>query len=221
MIERPDPQAVKTFRERLTRHPLLAASALLGANLLVARNGALAGGRIVEVEAYAGPADPASHSGRYRRARERMAGEPGTLYMHRAYGIHTMCNVVSHALEQAGGVLIRAIEPEVGEETIVARRGIAASAVLTKGPGNVCQALDLALSDNARDALSDTEIRITPGSPPAQIIAGPRIGVTSGTSVAWRLFDRDSRMVSSHRRGELVELAELDRLIPPPGSVIE
>jgi DNA-3-methyladenine glycosylase len=195
------------------RHPVRVAFDLIGATLVVARDGERMSGRITETEAYAGPYDLASHSARLKAARISLSGEPGCLYMYRSYGIHTMLNVVSHEDGDAGGVLIRALEPVDGIEFMASRRGTSEPRALTVGPGVLCQALGLRLGDLGYDLIGGQEITIAAGVRPASVMAGPRIGISRSIDHRWRFFDSISRFVSAHRRGEVVTPDMLDAVI--------
>jgi DNA-3-methyladenine glycosylase len=203
------------MRERawFERHPLAVAFDLLGQVFVAERDGACASGRIVEVEAYAGPDDLASHSGRLKRARPMLFGEVGRLYMYRSYGIHTMLNIVAHEPGMAGAILIRALEPVDGIAIMQARRSVESLRSLTRGPGVLCQALGLRLADNDHDLLARSEISLEPGEPVESVIAGPRIGITRSMEHPWRLFDADSSFVSAHRRGVPVTRDDLQYLV--------
>lgn len=128
-------------------------------------------GRIVETEAYA-PDDPASHSFPGPTARNAaMFGPPGHAYVYRIYGLHWCLNVVGlpgHA------VLIRALEPLAGIETMTARRG--PDKPLCKGPGMLAEALAITGADNAR-AFGPADFHLAP-DPPRRYLTGPRIGIT-------------------------------------------
>lgn len=187
------------------RHPVAVAFDLLGCMLLVDRDDQMTSGRIVEVEAYAGPDDLASHAGTLRAGKSALHGESGLLYMYRSYGIHTMLNIVAHGPSAAGAVLIRAVEPVAGLEIMQARRGSRDATSLASGPGNVGQAMGFRLSDNGVDLQKSSWIDLKPGPPPSRIWAGPRIGISRSVARPWRLFDADSAFVSSHRRGNPVE----------------
>jgi DNA-3-methyladenine glycosylase len=163
---------------------------LLGAEL---RRGAVAG-RIVEVEAYGGPDDPASHA--YRGCTPRngsMFGPPGTLYVYRSYGIHWCANVVCGAEGEATAVLVRALAPLDGLETMRARRPAARTERhLCSGPGKLAQALGLTGADDGIDLLAPdgaVGLRWSGRSiTPARIRSGPRIGISVAVDQPWRFW---------------------------------
>lgn len=125
----------------LARAPESVAPDLLGLLLVCGERS----GRIVEVEAYGGRDDPASHAARGPTPRAAiMFGEPGRLYVYRSYGIHWCANVVAHDGTDAGAVLVRAVEPVAGIEAMWADRPAARRATdLASGPGRLCQALGI------------------------------------------------------------------------------
>ena len=200
-------------RSWFARHPVEVGFDLLGFILQVEVDGEIASGRIVELEAYGGPEDQAAHSNRLRAAKPVLGGEPGHLYVYRSYGIHTMANVVSHEPGRTGGVLIRALEPVAGIETQERRRRTTVPRLLTRGPGVLTQALGLTLDDNRYDVCAGGRIQLLPGEPPAQVLAGPRIGISRSIDHPWRLFDAESLFVSAHRRGEEITRDSIPELI--------
>ncbi len=151
---------------------------LLNATLLV--DGV--GGRIVETEAYH-PSDPASHSfiGPTPRNRSMFAG-PGRAYVYRSYGIHWCLNFVCAG---AAAVLIRAIEPIDGLDTMAARRGLSDPRQLCSGPGKLAQALGIT---DAHDGvmLDAPPFVFVPAAERPEIAVGPRIGITKAADVPWR-----------------------------------
>lgn len=166
---------------------------LIGKGLYSTIGGQLTGGRIVETEAYRAPDDRACHAhGNRRTARtETMFAAPGTSYVYLCYGIHKMLNVVTAPAGTAHAILIRAIEPTVGIETMRARRNFPKrEADLTNGPGKVGQALGLQLTHNALDLTrSGSPVWLAEeGMEPAaeQIVSGPRVGVAYAGSCALR-----------------------------------
>lgn len=195
------------------RHPLRVAFDLIGAMLVVDRVGERVAARIVEVEAYGGMEDLASHATMYRVGRESIGSEPGLLYMQRSYGLHTMTNIVAHEPGAYGAVLLRAAEdPVEGLELVKSRRSPRESPLLV-GPGSLSRGAGTLLTDTLKPIGSESGVWIMPGSPPATVLAGPRIGITRAVDAQWRLFDGASRFVSRHRRGEIIGARDLSTLI--------
>jgi DNA-3-methyladenine glycosylase len=173
---------------------------LVGKWLLRSVDGRLTGGPIVEVEAYGGPEDLASHAraGRTRRTAP-MYGEVGHAYVYLVYGMHHCLNVVGHAGEEpAGAVLIRAIEPIEGIEEMRTRRGRPHEATtrLCAGPAKLAEALAVDRSLDGHDLTMGEGLWISgeSGVPSDDltIATGTRIGVEyAGDGWAarpWRLW---------------------------------
>jgi DNA-3-methyladenine glycosylase len=159
----------------------------------------LAGGRIVECEAYRGPTDLAAHSSRGRTKRtEAMFGPPGHAYVYLLYGISWAFNIVVAKEGEPHAVLVRALEPTIGLDLMAARRGVPAhSRLLTNGPGKLCHALGITRDDYGRDLAGD-ELFLLDG-PRTAIARSPRINVDyAGIWAArpWRFFERGNRFVS-------------------------
>ena len=197
-----------------TRPPIAVAYELLGCLLVSARPPARTAGRIVEVEAYAGDEDLASHAGKYAAGRAAMFGSPGKAYVYRSYGIHAMLNVVAHEDGESGAVLVRAIEPTEGISAMTLRRGRESPGELCNGPGRLCQALDIRLTDNGLDLEAFNEIWIERASTPGSILCGERIGISKGREAHWRLFVGDNRFVSPPRHGRPCDPTQLPVLLP-------
>lgn len=157
----------KLPREFYDRDTVTVARELLG-KLLVHRVGDVdLIGRIVEVEAYVGSHDRASHSSKGLTPRtQTMFGPPGHAYVYLIYGVHHCLNVVTERAGNGAAVLLRAIEPV---QNIRDR---------TSGPGLLTRALQIDKRFNGHDLLSqDLFIAEVAAAPPIQIVAGPRIGV--------------------------------------------
>jgi DNA-3-methyladenine glycosylase len=151
-------------------------------------------GRIVEVEAYAGAADPASHAFRGRTARNAtMFGPPGHLYVYLSYGVHFCANVVCGPAGEASAVLLRALAPLGGLEQMRAARGPAAGRDrdLCSGPGRLCRALGLDRSFDGADLVTaDLGVAVVDDGtppPPAPGVSG-RIGISVAAEVPWRFY---------------------------------
>jgi DNA-3-methyladenine glycosylase len=158
------------------------ARGLLGKVLVTELGGARTSGRIVEVEAYNGVVDRASHawSGRRTARTEVMFGAGGTAYVYLIYGIHHLFNVVTNRKEVPHAVLVRALEPLEGIPVMLKRVGKERlDHSLTRGPGNLSKAMGL-LTRHTGSSLLDEEIWIgDDGFRPrrSEIVATPRIGV--------------------------------------------
>ncbi len=164
---------------------------LIGITLLF--NGV--GGRVVEVEAYH-QTDPAAHSFCGPTSRNAvMFGPPGYAYVYRSYGIHWCLNFVCEPKGSAGAVLIRALEPTAGLATMRRRRGVADERLLCAGPGRVCQALRITGADNGR-ALDAPPFELLARAGAAELVAGPRIGITKAAELPWRYGEKGSRFLS-------------------------
>lgn len=168
------------------RDPLVVAPELLGKVLV---HGARAG-RIVEVEAYRGTDDPASHAYRGPTPRtEVMFGPPGHLYVYFSYGMHWCANAVTSQPGDAGAVLLRALEPLRGIEAMQAARPAARRRVdLANGPAKLCQALGIDGSSDGTDLVAGAGVRILDDgvAPPAVPVTGPRVGISVGLDRSWR-----------------------------------
>ena len=161
-------------------------------------------GRIVEVEAYRGAEDPASHAFRGVTPRNSvMFGPPGHLYVYFTYGMHYCCNVVCGPPGTARAVLIRALAPLDGLETMRLRRVRARKdRDLCSGPGKLCQALGIDRSFDGADLLDATSrVRLLDDGarPPAPAACGPRIGISAQLTTAfepWRFWVEGDANVS-------------------------
>ena len=164
---------------------------LIGVTLLF--NGV--GGCLVEVEAYH-HTDPAAHSFRGPTLRNSvMFGPPGYAYVYRSYGIHWCLNFVCEPEGSASAVLIRALEPTAGLTRMRQRRGVSDERLLCSGPGRVCEALGITRAHNGL-ALDEPPFELLARTGEADIVAGPRIGLTKAVEKPWRYGLKDSRFLS-------------------------
>jgi DNA-3-methyladenine glycosylase len=168
---------------------------LIGLTLLV--DGV--GGRIVETEAY-DQSDPASHTfGGLTARNAAMFGPPGRAYVYRSYGLHWCVNTVCCESGHGAGVLLRALEPTHGLDTMRQRRGVQDARLLCAGPGRLTQALGIDARHNHHPlqeppfALLEPELTL---QPPITVVAGPRIGISKAVDVPWRFGLQGSRYLS-------------------------
>ncbi|MEE6138556.1 DNA-3-methyladenine glycosylase [Mycobacterium sp. 050128] len=183
--------------------PVAAAHRLLGATL----TGRGVRAVVVEVEAYGGVPDgpwpdAAAHSYRGPSGRNAvMFGPPGHLYTYLSHGIHTCANVSCGPDGTAAAVLLRAAVIEDGVDIAQGRRGEAIrTTALARGPGNLCAALGITMSDNGIDLFDPDSPVSLALSPTDGAVAGPRVGVSQAADRPWRLWLAGRPEVSAYRR---------------------
>jgi len=179
--------------------------------LLVTSDGRI--GRIIEVEAYRGEEDPASHAYRGPSVRNQaMFGPPGHLYVYMSYGVHWCANVVCGRVGQARAVLLRALSPVAGLDLMRSARWVAQRRQddrdLCRGPGRLCQAMGIDRSYDGCD-LTGPDARLWLAAdgvePPALPLVSTRVGISVGMDRPWRF---------------MVDDPGVSRPVPRPGSVV-
>jgi DNA-3-methyladenine glycosylase len=191
--QRPDVNLRALPRRFYARDPVEVAQDLLGRLLIREESGVRMIGRIVEVEAYSHD-DPASHSFKGQTRRNvTMFGPPGYAYVYVSHGIHHCMNVTTGG---ANAVLLRALEPQEGDQEMARRRGLADHRLLCGGPGRLCQALGITLADDGHDITQRGGMWIAAGEKVASILATARIGLTAAAEVPWRFVEEGSRYAS-------------------------
>lgn len=194
----------KLPREFYTRNLILVARELLGKIFVKKTGRRILSGRIVEVEAYHGDYDEASHAfiGKTKR-NEVMFKEGGHLYIYFTYGTHFCANVVAGREGKGMAVLIRAVEPLHGIKQMSMNRfgklvlSVKETLNLTSGPGKLCQAFALNRKHNGMD-LTGNEIYILnqPKIDRKKIGVSKRIGITKSVDLPWRFFIKGNPFVS-------------------------
>ena len=186
------------------RDTVRVARALLGCFIESRVDGRLTSGRIVEVEGYVGPQDPAAHGYGNRKTERNAAlfGPPGTSYVYFIYGMHWCFNVVTERDGYPAAVLLRALEPVEGIDLMKRRRGISDVQRLCSGPARLCQALGITASVN-ESSLADGPVRIVRPQTRRRIRidACPRIGITKAKEWPLRFVEKDSPWVSRRASG--------------------
>jgi len=195
----------KLSKEFYTRPDVVQISKeLLGKYLMTNIDETLTGGMIVETEAYSGRGDKACHAHLNRRTKrtEIMYAEGGVAYVYLCYGIHSLFNVVTNQKDLADAVLIRAIEPKIGIDIMLERRGFDKTKTeLTAGPGSLSKALGIT-KDFYGAKLLDDEVWIEDRDievSDSQIISSPRVGIAYAEEDAlkpWRFRIKDNKWCS-------------------------
>ena len=191
-------------REFYQRSALQLARLCIGQLLVSELHGELLVSRIVEAEAYAGVRDSACHGfgGRRTARNESMFGPPGHAYVFLIYGLHFHLNLVAAKESDPSAVLLRAVEPIVGEAPMRARRRYPKDRrIVTNGPGKLCQAYGIDRSVDGID-LCHPPLYLAQGTRPRHIGRSPRIGIDYAGDWAkkpYRFFDASSSFVSSMR----------------------
>ena len=181
---RPHPPRRRPPRSFFRRDPASVARELLGHRLVSGVGGTRTAGIIVETEAYLGITDKAAHTygGRRTRRNRTMWGAAGHAYVYFVYGMHHCINVVAGETGDPVAVLIRALEPDAGIDTMFERRRRARRATdLCSGPAKLCQALGIDLRLDGADLTSSSLLCVESSShrrPRAgTIVAAPRVGI--------------------------------------------
>ena len=184
------------FRQTST----IVAKEILGAYLHRVLDGEELIGKIVETEAYC-VGDEACHAYRGKTPRNAvMFGEGGFSYIYFTYGMHHCFNITANEEGVAEAILIRAIEPVKGIETM---RSLRQKAIidreLTNGPGKLCQALGLTRNENGIDLIESDMLYLTRGEstvPANHIGVSTRIGINVAQEHLWRFFIKGNEYVS-------------------------
>ncbi len=202
---RNSPALLPLAREFYIRDPRAVSRDLLGKVLVRRQQRKRLVARIVEVEAYLGRNDPASHSASGRTDRNFVLfGPPGHTYVYFIYGNHYLFNVSCHPDGEAGGVLFRALEPISGIEEMALGRDIEMDGSgdlrkLTSGPGRLAEAFGITRErDNGKDLTSPkSDLFIADdGVRPKRIVVTPRIGITKAADHPLRYIIAGNRFVS-------------------------
>jgi len=195
-------------REFYDRDPRRVCRGLLGKVLVRIERRRYLAARIVEVEAYLGKNDGASHSFVGRTARNAVLfGPPGFAYVYFIYGTHYCLNVSCLPDGVAGGILFRAAEPLVGIEAMARSRGLTMKGErdlrnLTSGPGRLAEAFGITRErDNAKDlASSDSDLFIADdGYRVKKVLTTKRIGITKAAERPLRYVIAGNPFVSGPR----------------------
>ncbi len=185
-------------RNFYARDTVQVARSLLGKRLVRMKGMDRMEGRIVEVEAYRGGDDPASHAFRGPTLRNApMFGEPGHAYVYFTYGNHYCLNITTQQAGTPGAVLIRAIEPVEGLQAMRRLRPKVSDSNLTNGPGKLTKALGIDMSLNETDMTKRGPLFVAE-TRRARFRMGrsSRVGISQGTNRLWRFYVANNPFVS-------------------------
>ncbi len=186
-------------RNFYTRDSVAVAKELLGKLLVRRLEDVDLIGKIVEVEAYGGEDDPASHAFRGVTDRSRlMFGVGGFAYVYFTYGKHFCFNVTTGKEGVAGAVLVRALEPVKGVEIMQKNRSGRLLRELTNGPGKLTEAMNITKQQNGLDLTRSGKLfickpRMEEGF---EVVVAGRVGIRVGVEKPWRFYIKDNRFVS-------------------------
>ena len=186
--------------EFFARPTLEVAPELLGATLFVKSKEGTCSGRIVELEAYLGSEDQASHAARGPTPRSSvMFGPAGQTYVYLIYGMYHCLNFVTETEGKPGAILIRALEPVLGLEFMEQRRGTKKTNDFCNGPGKLCKALGIDLGWNNL-ALGPSGNKVISLQSPDKMVKcerSSRIGISTAQELPFRYFDPNSKCLST------------------------
>ena len=177
---------------------------LIGKIVVTNIDGKITSGRIVETEAYVAHIDKASHAYKGKRTlrNEAMYAAAGTVYVYICYGLHNMLNIVTNDINVPDAILIRALEPIDGIDTMLERTNKKIlDNTLTKGPGNVAKAMGVSKNISGL-LLGKEQINILKNNfiiPEKEIGMSKRIGIDNAGEDAllpYRFYLKGNRFVS-------------------------
>ncbi len=179
----------------------LAQKDLLGAYLCSRIDNELTVGKITELEVYVGSCDKACHAWPNKKTprTETMFRQGGCAYVYFVYGMYNQFNVVAGPEETANAVLIRALEPVAGVETMMRRRKCQDLHNLTTGPGKLCQALAVTHREHNGIDLGGGTVWISPGKGGCAFVSRPRIGIDYAEEYKdklWRFYIKNNDFIS-------------------------
>ena len=195
------------YQEFFTGRPTIEiAQDLLGRQLSYKNGQGTLGGRIVEVEAYLGEHDSASHAfaGRRTNYSESLYGEPGDIYIYQIRA-HYCFDVVVQDRNEPQGILIRGLEPTMNVEQMVKNRHGIDGFNISNGPGKLVQALGIHSRDLDGTSLATSPLTIDINSKwvPKKIATSARIGVNlkgSSGQKPYRFYVAGNPFVSQTRK---------------------
>ncbi len=185
-------------KEFYERDPAEVAKDLLGKVLVRRLQSNFLSGKIVEKEAYYGERDPASKAYKGRKKfNELMFLDVGKTFIYMVHG-NWLLNIVAHVKDEVGAILIRAIEPLEGVETMLKNRSVKKIRELTSGPGKLTQALSVTKDLNGVDVTKkDSELFVAEGRKENfRVSTSHRIGVKNDLPQKLRFFIKGNMFVS-------------------------
>jgi DNA-3-methyladenine glycosylase len=185
-------------REFYERDPATVAKELLGKTLVRKVDSEILSGKIVETEAYYGERDPASRAYKGKmKFNELMYAKPGRTFIYMVHG-NWLLNIVAHPRGEVGAVLIRAMEPIQGTQTMQKNRNVKDIRNLTSGPGKLTKALAITKELNGIDITKrESNLTITEGKDEEiEISSSHRIGVRKDLPQKLRFFIKGNKFVS-------------------------
>ena len=185
-------------REFYERDPARVARELLGKLLIRRINSKVLSGKIVETEAYYGEEDPASKAYKGRKKfNELMFKDAGKTFIYMVHG-NWLLNIVAHPKGDVGAVLIRALEPLSGIETMKRNRGVNRLELLTNGPGKLTKALAITNILNGIDVTAKNSklIIVKEGWEKFEVETSHRIGVKNDLPQKLRFYIKNNKFVS-------------------------
>lgn len=180
-------------QEFFNRDAVIVAQELLGK--VISYNGC--SGIIVETEAYKN--DKASHAHTRTPRSEIMYSTYGHWYIYFIYGMYHCMNITTNGTDEAGAVLIRALQPLDGIEAMKKRRNTSNIYSLCSGPGKICTALGINKRLNGMQVNKKIYVYSFTAIPKQNIAKSARIGISNGKEIEWRFFIRENPFVSNKR----------------------